>query len=136
MKKYLLSVVGVLVACVAVDFVVHGILLHQAYMDTASLWRPEAEMSIPLIHLGTLISVMCFVWIYDRLVTAKSCNTATKYGLVWGIAVGCGMSICTYAVMPIPMSMAMTWLAGALVEWTIGGAIMGWAYSCTDSKQG
>jgi hypothetical protein len=47
------------------------------------------------------------------------------YGLLFGVAMGIGMGYGTYAVMPIPYSMALTWFLGTVVEATVGGLLAG-----------
>jgi hypothetical protein len=66
-----------------------------------------------------------FVSIYALYVAPKSIQRALTYGLLFGVAMGIGMGYGTYAVMPIPYSMALTWFLGTVVEATVGGLLAG-----------
>ena len=50
-------------------------------------------------------------------------TAGTMYGLIWGIAAGVSMGYGTYAVMPIPYYMALTWFLGTVVEGVVAGVI-------------
>ena len=128
MKKYWLSVLCILVVSCVLNYVVHCILLTQAYADTASLWRTTADMNLWLIHAPTLISSLCFVWIYHRFIGNKSMNNAIYYGGIWGIAAGSAMGIGSFAVMPIPGTLAGYWFIAALAQWLIAGCLLGCVY--------
>lgn len=125
LKKTIVSVVGVFIAWSIVDFVVHGLLLKSAYESTAQLWRPMAEMKMGVMHLAVLITSCAFVAIYARFVGKRSLTTGLKYGLWFGLAAGTSMGYGTYAVMPIPYHMALTWFLGSLVHGAVGGVIVG-----------
>ena len=129
MKKYWLSVVVVLIVSVALNYVVHCILMAQAYLDTASLWRAADAMNVWLFHAPTLIGVLCFVYIYDHFIGNKNVKNAFYYGCLWGIAAGSAVGITTYAVMPIAVTMGCFWFFGAFIQWAIAGAILGWIYN-------
>ena len=43
-KRWLLASVAVFVVMAVLEFFIHGVLLSDMYRQTASVWRPEAEM--------------------------------------------------------------------------------------------
>lgn len=126
MKKALIAVLGVFVAWTVLDYVIHQKILTSAYAATADLWRPMEEMKMGLISLVTLISALAFVFLYYWFFAEKGIGTGIKYGLLFGIGVGVSMGYGTYAVMPIPYHMALTWFLGTLVETTLAGLLTGW----------
>ena len=125
MKRAIIAIVAIFVAWSILDFGIHMILLKDAYTDTASLWRPMNEMKMGLLYVTTFIVVILFVSIYSLLVSNKGLVTGIKYGLLFGLAFGISMGYGSYAVMPIPYSMALTWFLSSVVEITIGGLILG-----------
>jgi len=125
MKKTILSVVAVFVAWSVLDFGIHGVILKSAYEATAPLWRPMNEMKMNVMHVAVLIASFAFAWIYVRLISNKSISTGFRYGLWWGLGAGVSMGYGTYAVMPIPYLMALTWFLGSLVEGAVAGLIVG-----------
>ena len=125
MKRAILAVIAVFVTWSLLDFVIHDLILSSSYEETSQLWRPVGEMKMYLIYITVLILVIAFVTIYARYVSAKTVTTGLLYGLIFGLGVGISMAYGSYAVMPIPYSMAFTWFIGTLVKMTLGGLIMG-----------
>ena len=125
MKKVMLAAVAVFVAWVAMDFVIHVLILGKAYAATAHLWRPEGEMKMGVMWVTIFITAFCFVYIYAQFVAEKSMKIAMQYALLFGVAVAVGFAYGTYSVMPIPYSMALIWFLGSVTEAAVGGAIVG-----------
>jgi hypothetical protein len=124
-KRIVLAVVAVFVAWSVIDFVIHGVVLIQAYKDTAQLWRPEKEMKMGLISVVRLITSSVFVCLYAFFVGRKSMCMALKFGFLFGLGAGISMGYMTYAVQPIPYKIALTWFLGTVVETTVAGLATG-----------
>jgi hypothetical protein len=124
-KRILLAVVVVFVVWSVIDFVIHGVLLAQAYRDTAQLWRPMEQMKVGLMRVVVLISATVFVCLYAFFVGKKSVATALKFGLLFGLGAGISMGYGTYAVQPIPYKIAITWFLGTVVQATVAGLLTG-----------
>jgi hypothetical protein len=125
LKKYLLSVALVFVLWSVLDFVIHGVILTQAYQATAALWRPLAEMKLGLLRLVTLIMAAVFVGIYALLVNPKSVKTGAIYGLLMGLLSGVSMGLGSYSFMPITIQIAVVWFLGSMIEITLAGICIG-----------
>lgn len=56
-KRWVLAAVAAAVAVTVIESVFHGVVLAGLYQATASVWRPESQMSklIPFGWLSTLI---------------------------------------------------------------------------------
>ncbi len=125
LKKYLLSVVLVFVLWSVLEFVIHGIILSQAYQATASLWRPMAEMKVGLMHLSSFIAAAAFVGVYALLVTDKSIKTGILYGVLMGLFSGVPMAMGSYSYMPITGYIAVVWFFGSVILMTLAGLCVG-----------
>lgn len=125
LKRVLAATAAIFVAWQALDFIIHGVILRDLYATMPNLWRPLAEIKMPVMWIVGAIAAFCFVGIYAWLVTPKHLETALKYGLLFGIAAGVSMGYGTYAVMPVPYSMAFTWFIGTLVEALVAGVLAG-----------
>lgn len=125
LKRSILAVVAIFIAWSVLDFLIHGLLLQSTYEATASLWRPMEEMNMPLMYFVTLVYTICFVLIYGMFITEKSLLTGMKYGIIFGLAAGISMGFGSYSYMPIPLSLALSWFAGSLVEATVAGILAG-----------
>jgi len=124
-KRAVQTVVTVFFAWSILDFVMHRAILGEPYEQTASLWRPAGEIKMGLLYLETLIFATVFVAIYTLFFSEKGPLPGLKYGLLLGISMGFSMGYGSYAVMPIPFSMAFTWFAGRLIETAVAGVIVG-----------
>ncbi len=134
LKQTIWAVIAVFITWSILDFLIHGILLKSTYQDTASLWRPEDEMNMPLMSFVTLVFSIGFVTIYSYFVKPKSLSTGIKYGLIFGITTGVSMGFGSYCYMPIPMSLALSWFASSLVEITLAGIIVGLVVKASDNN--
>jgi hypothetical protein len=125
MKKYLLGSLAVFVVLFALDILIHGVLLQDAYMASAALWRPQEEMNMSLMMLITAITSLTFTAIYAYFVRGESVATGVRYGLLYGIGAGFSYGMGTYAMMPLPMSLAWAWFLSFALETAIAGAVLG-----------
>ena len=124
-KKVGLTSLAVFVLWAILDFVMHGVILQSTYATQPELWRPMEEMKMGVIYFSVLVSAICMVYVYAQFISPKSMNVAVKYGLVFGIGAGTVFGYGTYAFLPIPYSMALTWFLGTIVEATLAGVLMG-----------
>ncbi|HFD11452.1 MAG TPA: hypothetical protein ENJ32_03120 [Crenotrichaceae bacterium] len=125
LKKVIWAVIAVFITWSLLDFLIHGLFLKSTYQATANLWRPEDEMKMGLMSFITFIFSLCFVAIYAYLIHPKSLSTGIRYGLILGFATGVSMGLGSYCYMPIPLSLAISWFAGSLIELSIAGVIVG-----------
>ena len=66
--RLILAVVAVFVGVWLTDFLIHGVWLQSTYKETASLWRPEAEMQSHMgwLFLGQFVLSVVFVVIWSK----------------------------------------------------------------------
>lgn len=124
-KRTFLAIIIIFIAWSMLDFVIHGLFLQKTYEATANLWRPMEEMNMPLMYVVTLAYTACFVLIYDVFVGNKSISRGIKFGALFGMAAGISMGFGSYSYMPIPLSLALSWFAGTLIEAIVAGALVG-----------
>lgn len=124
MKNIIICSVGVFISWSLIDFLVHGIYLKQAYLQTIDLWRPENEIKMLLNSVVVLVAASIFTIIYAFLVDRKTIRNAMTYGLLMGVSAGITMGYGFYAFSPIPYSMAATWFATIVVEGLVGGVLL------------
>jgi len=125
LKRSFIAAVAVFIAWYAMDFVIHRRILAETYRETAELWRPQEEMKYGLLLFVTLCNAVLFVGLYAWFVTAKSLQNGLFFGLLFGLTVGLGMGYGTFAVMPIPYFLALTWFLGTLAESVVAGLVVG-----------
>lgn len=129
--KYFASFI-VFVTLFALDYLLHGMLLKDLYHQTASLWRPEAEMKSMMWYmwLGYLVFSPVFVCIYSKGFedSKGSIGQGIRYGFWMGILLSVMPNLICYAVMPIPLKLAVSWIVGETIKYTCLGTVLGFAY--------
>ena len=125
MLKKLLAIIGVIVAAVVADFVIHGKLLMGQYIATASLWRPMEQMNMGLSTMVTIAFSIVFVFFLDRYVTNKDWLSGGTFGAWYGFAAGLCMGFGSFVYMPIPKTLAIGWFLAELVRSTVMGTVAG-----------
>ena len=124
-KRTIWAVVAVFFAWSILDFILHDLLLRSIYEATANMWRPMNQMNMPLIYFVTFVFTTCFVLIYSLLVGQKSLISGIRFGALFGLATGISMGFGSYAIMPIPLTLAFSWFLGSWLEAIVAGAIAG-----------
>lgn len=130
-KKVLITTIVAFVVSMAFDWVFHGIYMKDAYLATASMWRSDEEMkgmmNFCLIYHGVLaFGVAALYCMFSKSSDCK--GSCPKRGIKFGFLVGLILGIshfASYIWMPIPLEMALNWLAGS-VAW---GVILGFVLS-------
>ncbi len=124
-RRTLIAILRVYLCWLALDFLIHNIILADAYAATAQFWRPMAEMKMGLMQVVSIVGASAFVLVYALWFKEHSVGSGLKYGLLYGVGVGTGMGYGMYSVMPIPYFMAFTWFMGMVVEAAAAGLITG-----------
>ena len=131
-KRWLLASVAVVVVMGALEFFIHGVLLSDLYKQTASVWRPEAEMQkmMWVFWAGILVFAPFFTLIYAK--GYEKGKAALGQGFRYGLYVGAMLSVMGsfgwYVLLPIPLALASYWFLATLVEFTVAGIVAGLAY--------
>src|SRR4030066_697148 len=124
-KRTIWAIVAVFLAGSIMDFILHGLFLLSSYAATANLWRPMAQMNMPLMYFVPFVFTVCFVLIYGLLVGQKSLSSGIRFGALFGLATGITMGFGSYSYMPIPLTLAWSWFFGSWIKAIAAGAIIG-----------
>jgi hypothetical protein len=110
---------------IAVDFLVHGILLQEMYHTTADIWRSVEEMQdkIIFIYLSRFFHLLAVVALYEWI--SKNVKISPiAYGAIIGAITG-AIEISRHSYMPISAAMTFSWVATAFAQGiTIGLSIL------------
>lgn len=129
-KRLILAIVAVFVGVFATDYLIHEVWLKSTYLETMSLWRPEAEMTARFgwLMLGQFLATVTFVVIWSKGFPATaSLGGACLYGLFMG-GFSQATTLVTYAVQPFPPGLAMKWFCAGLVQGVLMGVIVYFVY--------
>lgn len=128
-KRLVLTIVAVFVYLFASDFLIHGVLLEGAYMETASSWRTKEDMQQ---YMGWLIAGQFFISTFFSILYVKTFKEKSiKKGACYGFAAG-GLLVSPYfiqyAVMPLPQTIMWSWIVCGLIQATLGGVVASLVY--------
>ena len=131
-KRWLLASVAVFVVIGVLEFLIHGVLLSDLYRQTASVWRPEAEMRqmMWIFWVGYLVFAPFFALIYVK--GYEKGKPGLGQGFRFGLYVGAMLSVMNgfawYVILPIPPVLAFYWFLATLVEFIVVGVVAGLVY--------
>ena len=129
-KRLTLAAIAVFAFVFVFDWVLHGMILKNTYIQTASLWRSESEMGqhFGWLVLGQLLLSMMFCLIYAlRPGLHDGVGPGIGYGLMVGLLLT-GPTLISYAVQPLPLNLIGSWILGGIIQLMIAGALLGAIY--------
>ncbi len=123
-KKVLLGFVAVFITLEILDFLIHGILLASTYTSLQSLWRPDMNDKMWIIHIVTLVGSFFFAFIFSKGYENKGIGEGLRYGFYIGVWMSIGFAYGTYSMIAIPYSLALQWFIYGIIEYVIAGVVL------------
>lgn len=128
-KKFFISVVVIFVLSMGLGFLVHGVLLNQAYTQLPGLFRTpqDAEAYFPFMLLAHLLIAFGFVWIYQRGKEGKPFLTqGIRFGLAVAVLMTIPMYLIYYAVQPMPSALVYKQIVFDTLGMLLMGIVVAW----------
>jgi uncharacterized BrkB/YihY/UPF0761 family membrane protein len=130
-SRFTLATLAVFVVSTLLNFVIHGVLLKPAYMNSEDLMRTQADANSHVIYLlvGFLFFSIGFVWIYTAGVNPTHwVSQGVHYGiLVWLIA-SVSRYFIYYAIQPWPYQTVLEQIGLELILSLILGVLVAAIY--------
>ena len=126
-KRYVISLFVVFVFVFLYEFLVHWFLLKDVYTQTAQLWRPEEEMNMFFMFISQLGFSAVIAYIFTLHYEDKGIGEGIRFGLCMGLLLG-SIDIATYAYMPIPMVLTLSWVLASLLKGLGSGVVVSLVY--------
>lgn len=120
-KKFWLACIAVLVVEEVVNFLIHGVLLMTDYQATAGLWRVDMMRLMWIYHVIMVVGAFFFTFIFAYGHEGKGIMEGLRYGLYIGVWMNMGMAYGTYAMISIPLGMAVKWFIFGIVQYLLMG---------------
>lgn len=133
MKKLLIGFVAVFVTFTALDFVIHNLILGTTYEQIRQVFRPDMMEKMWIMYLVTAISSFFFVLIFSKGYEGKGIAEGLRYGFYVGMMMSVGMAYGSYAMYPLPYSLAMSWFIYSMVEYLVAGTVVALVYGQKES---
>ena len=128
-KKFLISVVVMFVLSMGLGFLVHGLLLNQAYTQLQGLFRTpqDAQAYFPFMLLAHVFIAFGFVWIYERGKEDKPFLTqGIRFGLAVAVLSTIPMYLIYYAVQPMPAAVVYKQIVFDTLSVLLMGVVVAW----------
>ena len=123
LKRFILAAAAVFVTTAVLEYLIHWVFLRAEYEATQQLWRTEAEMKTGLMLIVGIITALLFVYIFTKGYEGRGLLEGVRYGLIIGVFMMVPRAYMSYAVMPIPYSLALKWFLYGLVEFIVIGTV-------------
>ena len=115
MKGMLLGGIAAFLFVFLFEFAVHGFLMMGMYGATVSVWRPQAESSMPVMFLSQFLFAMAVAFFYPIIGPDKECKKAVPFGFGLGLVMAMPQ-IASYSYLPIPITISLSWAAASFVK--------------------
>ena len=98
------------------EFVVHGVLLKGMYLETAHLWRSEADSKMQFILMGQIVFSGVTAFLFTKICdTDFFKDNRLRYGLLLGLVLA-SPTIASYSYMPVPFALWLSWVGAETVK--------------------
>ncbi len=129
MKRFLAAAVVLFGFIFLYEWLVHGMLLEGMYHETASIWRGHEEMQ-KYLHFNFILMAVVALWatfMFTRFYQDGGVGHGVCFGFYLGVFSGI-QAFAAYFYLPIPVMLGVYWFASSLVEYLVGGALIGAIY--------
>src|SRR6476620_9190107 len=110
-------------------FLWYATLMHDAHREVPTLLRSETDLKsyFGWLALGQFVMAFFFTLLCARYVPNGRAAAGALLGLLVGL-VYAGPHLISFAVQPLTFKILCGWIAGAVIQFTVAGAIVGAIY--------
>jgi hypothetical protein len=128
-KKFFFAFIAAFVFLFVFGFLWYATLMHDVHREVPTLLRAETALKsyFGWLALGQFVMAFFFTLLCVRFVPGGGAGTGAMLGLLVGL-VYAGPHLISFAVQPLTFKILCGWIAGAVIQFTIAGAIVGAIY--------
>jgi hypothetical protein len=128
-KKFFFAFIAAFVALFAFDFLWYATLMHDVHREVPTLLRPEADLGhyFGWLVFGHIVMAFFFTLLCARYVGGGGAGAGAMLGILVGL-VYAGPHLISFAVQPLTFKILSGWIAGAVIQFAIAGAVIGAIY--------
>ena len=124
-KKFWIAFIVIFILLEVTNYIIHVGILGSTYAmeGIKELFRPEEEMQSKMwiVWITDLIWTYFFTYIFVKGYENKGIMEGFKYGVIIALFIPLVMSYQSYAMWPIPYSLALQWFIYSLIQCIILG---------------
>lgn len=132
-KKFFFAFIGAFIFLFVFGFLWYGTFMRPAHEEVQALFRTKPDF--PWLILGHIVMAFFFTMLCVRFVPAGGAGVGAILGILVGL-VYAGPHLISLAVQPLTIKILCGWIAGAVIQFTIAGAIVGGIYKPSSSTTG
>jgi hypothetical protein len=128
-RRNLISVVTMFVVLMVSDFVVHGMLLHDDYMQLTGLYRTESDQQTYFLHmlLAHVFLAVGMVWVYlEGRKDAAWLPQGIRFGLAIIVLLVFPTYMIYYSVLPMPALLAAKQIGFDSITRMFAALVLAW----------
>jgi uncharacterized protein DUF1761 len=128
-KKFFFAFIAAFIFLFVFGFLWYATLMHDAHREVPTLLRPEADLKsyFGWIIVGHIVMAFFFTLLCARYVPGGRPGAGAMLGILVGL-VYAGPHLISFAVQPLTFKILFGWIAGAVIQFAIAGAIVGAIY--------
>lgn len=129
-KKFWIAFVVVFVVWNILDFLTHGVILSSTYQseEVMKIMRPDMQSKMWIFYVVSVIMSFFFTLIFSKGYEGKGISEGIRYGLYVGLLMSTPMAYSSYAMYPLPYSLALQWFIYGIIHFIILGIVVALVY--------
>lgn len=131
-KKLWIGFIVIFIAMAVLNIIVHGFILSSTYQteEVNKIMRSEAEMNsmMWIYYVVYIFQAFFFTLIFSKWYKGKGIIEGVQYGCYMGLLMATPMAYASYAMYPMPYSLALQWFIYGIIQYIIMGIIIALVY--------
>ena len=131
-KKLWIGFIVIFIAMAVLNMIIHGFILSSTYQtdEVSKIMRPESEMNsmMWIYYVVYIIQAFFFTFVFSKGYEGKGIMEGVRYGLYMGLLMATPMAYASYAMYPMPYSLALQWFIYGIIQYIILGVIIALVY--------
>lgn len=127
-KRFIAAVISVFITFMALDFIIHNIILMNEYASLKNLWRPDMASLMWMQPLLTFILSVLVTLLFIRGYGERGIIEGLSFGILAGLLTNGLGAFSQYWMYPVPLSLAVKWFVFGMCEFIIAGIVLSLVY--------
>jgi hypothetical protein len=120
-KRFLIATLAVFIVYVAINFLIHSVILMGTYESLKNIWRPDMMEKMWVMWIVYIGFAFLFTFIFTVGYEGKGWLEGLRYGLYIGLLLNGVSAFTEYAVYPLPFTLVIQWFVYGVIQITICG---------------
>jgi len=128
LKRFIIAFIAIFVGIEILGYVIHSVILMSTYESLKNVWRADMMQKMWIMHVVNVFMSILFVYIFTKGYENKGLVEGVRYGLIVGLFMSMPAAFSSYALYPIPYTLALKWFVFGMIEFIIYGLLVAVIY--------